>query len=48
MMSNHQQVVGNGGRPVPHHPIPDNTWIEGLRMADQPQKMKKKKKGQIC
>ena len=27
---NHQQAVGNGGRPAPHHPIPGNMWTEGL------------------
>ena len=35
---NHQQAVGNGGRPAPHHPILGNMWIEGLTTADQPQK----------
>ena len=38
---NHQQAVGNGGRPAPHHPIPGNMWTEGLSMADRPQKKKK-------
>ena len=36
----HQQAVGNGGRPAPHHPIPDNMWTEGLSTADRPQKKK--------
>ena len=35
---NHQQAVGNGGRPAPHHPIPGNMWTEGLSTADWPQK----------
>ena len=39
---NHQ-VVGNGGRPVPHHRIPGNMWTEGLSTADRPQKKKKYK-----
>ena len=38
----HQQAVGNGGWPPPHHPIPDNMWTEGLSTADRPQKKKKK------
>ena len=37
---NHQQAVGNGGRPAPHHTIPGNMWTEGLSTADQPQKKK--------
>ena len=37
----HQQAVGNGRRPAPHHPIPGNMWTKGLSMADQPQKKKK-------
>ena len=40
---NHQQAVGNGGRPAPHHQIPGNMWTEGLSTADRPQKKKKKK-----
>ena len=39
---NHQQAVGNGGRPASHHPIPSNMWTEGLSTADRPQKEKKK------
>ena len=39
-MTNHQQVVGNPGRPVLHHPILGNMWTEGLSSADQPQKKK--------
>ena len=39
---NHQQAVGNGGRPVPDRPIPGNMWTEGLSTADRPQKKKKK------
>ena len=35
---NHQQAVGNGGRPAPHHP--GNMWTEGLSTADRPQKKK--------
>ena len=38
---NHQQPVGNGGRPAPHHPIPGNMWTEGLNTAERPQKKKK-------
>ena len=38
---NHQQAVGNGGRPAPNHPIPGNMWTEGLSTADRPQKKKK-------
>ena len=37
---NHQQAVGNGGRPAPHCPIPGNMWTEGLSTADRPQKKK--------
>ena len=29
---NHQQAVGNGGRPVPHHPVPGNMWTEVLAL----------------
>ena len=39
---NHQQAVGNGGRPAPHHPIPGNMWTESLSTADGQQKKKKK------
>ena len=28
---------------MPHHPVPDNMWTEGLSTADRPQKKKKKK-----
>ena len=35
---NHQQAVGNSGRPLPHHPNPGNMWTEGLGMADWQQK----------
>ena len=35
---NHQQAVGNGGRPAPHHPISGNMWTEGLSRADSLQK----------
>ena len=38
---NHQQAVGNGGRPALHHPVPGNMWTEGLSTADRPQKKKK-------
>ena len=38
---NHQQAVGNSGRPAPHHTIPGNMWTEGLSTADRPQKKKK-------
>ena len=38
---NHQQAVGNGGRPAPHHPIPGNMWTESLSTVDRPQKKKK-------
>ena len=37
---NHQQAVGNGGRPAPHHPIPGSMWTEGLSTADRLQKKK--------
>ena len=33
---NHQQAVGNGGRPAPHHPVPGNMLTEGLSTADRP------------
>ena len=36
-----QQAVGNRRIPVLHHPIHGSMWIEGLSMADRPQKKKK-------
>ena len=43
--TNHQQAVGNGGRPAPHHPVPGNMWTEGLSRADRQQKKKKEADG---
>ena len=37
---NHQQAVGNGGRPAPHYPVPGIKWTEGQGTADRPQKKK--------
>ena len=39
---NHQQAVGNGGRPVPHLPVPGNMWTEDLSTADRPHKKRKR------
>ena len=38
---NHQQAVGNDGRPARHHPILGNMRTEDLSTADRPQKKKK-------
>ena len=36
----HQQTVGNGRRPSPHHPVSGNMWTEGLSTADRSKKKK--------
>ena len=35
---NHQQAVGNGRKPVPHHPVPGSMWTTGLSRAEWLQK----------